>query len=92
MVPVASCQCVVFPSDRFDCIFQPQQLNRTRCTWIRNHLYKWYFVAQLAAALASLLSGYTRPNNSMLIGRGRDLGYNRATRYLLLYYYIVFGC
>ena len=40
---------------------------------------KWYFVAQLAAALASWLSGYTWPNNSMLIGRGRDLGYNRAT-------------
>ena len=40
---------------------------------------KWYFVAQLAAALASKLSGYTWPNNSMLIGRGRDLGYNRAT-------------
>ena len=41
---------------------------------------KWYFVAQLAAALASWLSGHTWPNNSMLIGRGRDLGYNRATR------------
>ena len=40
---------------------------------------KWYFVAQLAAALASWLSGYTWPNNSMLIGRGRDLEYNRAT-------------
>ena len=40
---------------------------------------KWYFVAQLAAGLASWLSGYTWANNSMLIGRGRDLGYNRAT-------------
>ena len=43
---------------------------------------KWYFVAQVAAGLASWLSGYTWPNNSaMLIGRGRDLGYNRATMY-----------
>ena len=35
---IVSVCCVPRASNCFDCIFQPQQLNRTRCTWIRNHL------------------------------------------------------
>ena len=36
MVPLVSCQCVVFPSEDFDCILEPQQFNHTVHNWIRN--------------------------------------------------------